>query len=84
MKSTPKPRSLIPSHRIIAENIKIKDANLIAAAPDMYAALKHVKKWMQHCLINAQQKGIPSRNAYDMVADAINKAEGKKIKKNNS
>lgn len=54
----------------------LANAHLIAAAPDLLGELLAVKAWMEDCLLDRQEKGLPSRVRYDAVCAAIAKARG--------
>lgn len=47
---------------------------LFAAAPEMLEALRDTLSWMEDCLMDRQQRGLPSREAYETVRTAIAKA----------
>ena len=50
------------------------NARLIAASPEMLEALRDTLAWMEDCLMDRQQRGLPSREAYETVRTAIAKA----------
>ena len=52
-----------------AANIK-----LATAAPELLEALRETLSWMEDCLMDRQQRGLPSREAYETVRSAIAKA----------
>lgn len=52
------------------------NARLIAAAPDLLEALQAISKWMSDAMLDIQQRGLPSREAYEIARAAIAKAKG--------
>lgn len=54
-----------------AESANVK---LATAAPELLDALRSTLAWMEDCLMDRQQRGLPSREAYETVRAAIVKA----------
>lgn len=60
--------------RSVAVSYEADDAPLLSAAPCMRDELLAVKEWMEDCLFDRQERGLPSRQRYEAVCAAIVKA----------
>lgn len=66
----------VSSRLRMPERERLANARLIVSAPDLLAALQATKSWMEDCMFDMQQVGLPSRTAYVAVCEAIAKATG--------
>ena len=49
----------------------LANARLIASAPSLLEACKETLAYMEDCLFDKQQRGLPSRQAYETIRAAI-------------
>ncbi|GAH55698.1 unnamed protein product [marine sediment metagenome] len=63
---------------------RLANANLIAAAPDMYEALKKIELFLQDPDVKVMAKGLPNQIGLEITFEkcqqALTKAEGKEEK----
>ena len=71
---SPGGKTIVIRTGIVRGEAEAASVKLATAAPELLEALESVKTYLEDCLCDRQQIGLPSRTAYDRVCAAIAKA----------